>query len=83
MLITGFDVLLLLAMQRWGIRKMEAFIVSLVAIIGACFIIEIFLCKPSWPGIAGGLDSRAAAGQRGQFAALHRDRHHRCDRHAA
>src|SRR4051812_46172886 len=27
--ITGLDVLVLLAMQRWGIRKMEAFILSL------------------------------------------------------
>ena len=46
--------LLLLAMQAWGIRKMEAFILALIATIGACFIVEIFLSKPSWGGIAGG-----------------------------
>ena len=54
-LITGGDVLLLLVIQRFGIRKMEAMIVSLVAVIGACFIIEIFLCRPEWRSVAGGL----------------------------
>lgn len=45
-LITACDVFLLLAIQRFGIRKMEAFIVMLVSIIGLCFIVEIFLSKP-------------------------------------
>ncbi len=53
-LITGFDVLILLGLQRLGIRKMEAFILGLVFTIGACFIIEIFLSKPSWSGVASG-----------------------------
>ena len=52
--ITGLDVFLLLAIQRFGIRKMELFILSLVAMIGACFIIEIFLAKPDPMGIAKG-----------------------------
>src|SRR4051812_2626612 len=54
-MITGLDVFLLLAIQRLGIRKMEAFIFTLVSIIGLCFIVEIFLSKPSVSGIAGGL----------------------------
>src|SRR5256886_14173019 len=37
--ITALDVFVLLAIQRFGIRKMEAFIISLVLIIVACFII--------------------------------------------
>jgi len=53
-LITGLDVFLLLAIQRLGIRKMEAFILTLVMVIGICFIVEIFLSKPSLSGIAGG-----------------------------
>ncbi len=53
-LITGLDVFLLLAIQRLGIRKMEAFIVTLVMTIGVCFIIELFLSKPSMAGIASG-----------------------------
>src|SRR3954451_5462142 len=54
-LLTGLDVFLLLLIQRWGIRKMEAFIISLISIIGVCFIIEIFLSKPHAPAIARGL----------------------------
>jgi manganese transport protein len=45
-LITVFDTFLFLLLQRLGIRKMEAFIICLVAIIGASFLIEILLAKP-------------------------------------
>src|SRR5262245_45573782 len=44
--ITAFDVLLLLALSRLGVRRMEAFIVMLVAAIGICFGIEMLLSKP-------------------------------------
>lgn len=42
----ALDTLLLLVLQRFGIRKMEAFIIALVAIIGGCFLVEMFLVKP-------------------------------------
>jgi manganese transport protein len=45
-LITALDVLLLLALSRLGMRRMEAFILSLVATIGTCFAIEMFLSRP-------------------------------------
>lgn len=44
--ITVLDTFLFLLLQRWGIRKMEAFIVSLVLIIGVSFLVEIILAKP-------------------------------------
>ena len=62
-IITGFDVLLLLLIQRLGIRKMEAFIVLLIATIGLCFIVEIFLSKPSPGGIAAGFVPTPLSGQ--------------------
>lgn len=40
------DTLLLLLLQRLGIRKLEAFIIALVAIIGLCFWIEMLYVKP-------------------------------------
>jgi manganese transport protein len=52
--VTAFDTFLLLALQRLGMRKMEAFIVMLVATIGGCFLIEVYLAKPDWGGIAAG-----------------------------
>ena len=45
-LITVFDTFLLLLLQRLGMRKMEAFIIALVAIIGLSFLTEIILAKP-------------------------------------
>ncbi|HEX3024204.1 MAG TPA: Nramp family divalent metal transporter, partial [Chitinophagaceae bacterium] len=44
--ITVLDTLLLLWLQNYGIRKLEAFIIGLVLIIGLSFLIEIFLAKP-------------------------------------
>jgi manganese transport protein len=54
-LLTVFDTFLLLAIQRLGVRKMEAFIVMLVGTIAACFVMEVFLARPAWGGIAAGL----------------------------
>jgi manganese transport protein len=45
-LITVLDTFLLLLLQRLGMRKMEAFIIGLVFIIGMSFLVEIVLAKP-------------------------------------
>ena len=50
-LITALDVLLLLALSRLGMRRMEAFIITLVATIGGCFAIEMVLSRPDIPDI--------------------------------
>jgi manganese transport protein len=49
-LITGFDVILLLALQRFGMRTIEAIILLLVATIGVCYFIEIFILPQTQPG---------------------------------
>ncbi len=54
-LITGFDVLLLLGMMNFGFRKIEAIVITLVATIGICFGVEIFFAKPEWGSVAAGL----------------------------
>lgn len=41
------DTFLILYLQRKGMRYMEAFIFSLVAIIGASFFLELFFAKPN------------------------------------
>jgi manganese transport protein len=46
-LITVFDTFLFLLLQRLGIRKMEAFIICLVGIIGFSFLTEIILARPN------------------------------------
>lgn len=42
-----FDTLLLLLLQSYGMRKIEAFIISLVAIIGGSFLVEMIIAKPN------------------------------------
>ncbi|MFM9910054.1 MAG: Nramp family divalent metal transporter [Chitinophagaceae bacterium] len=53
--ITVLDTFLLLFLQRLGIRKMEAFIIALVAIVGISFLIEIILAKPPIGEMVSGL----------------------------
>jgi len=44
--ITVADTFLLLILQRFGMRKMEAFILALISVIGLAFIAELFFAKP-------------------------------------
>ncbi|MFZ4769567.1 MAG: Nramp family divalent metal transporter, partial [Ferruginibacter sp.] len=52
--ITVLDTFLLLYLQRLGIRKMEAFIISLVAVIALSFLVEIIWAKPIVSEVASG-----------------------------
>lgn len=45
-LITALDVFLILLLQNKGFRYIEAFVISLIAIIGGCFLIDLLLAKP-------------------------------------
>src|SRR3984893_6494788 len=47
-LLTGFDVLLVLALQGRGFRVLETLVITLIMTIGACFAYEIFFAKPLW-----------------------------------
>ncbi|MCE2895542.1 MAG: Nramp family divalent metal transporter [Flammeovirgaceae bacterium] len=44
--LTVLDTLLLLVLQSYGMRKIEAFIIALVAIIGISFLMEMIWAKP-------------------------------------
>jgi manganese transport protein len=51
-IITAFDVLILLSLQRFGMRLIEAVILVLIGTIGVCYFIEIFVLpqtQPSFP----------------------------------
>jgi manganese transport protein len=47
-LLTGFDVLLVLALQGRGFRVLETLVITLIMTIGACFAYEIFFARPLW-----------------------------------
>jgi manganese transport protein len=47
-LLTGLDVLLVLALQGRGFRALETLVITLIMTIGACFAYEIFFARPLW-----------------------------------
>jgi len=53
--ITALDTLLVLALQRLGIRYLEATVLGLIVVIAVCFSAEIFMAKPDFRAVAAGL----------------------------
>jgi manganese transport protein len=52
--ITALDVLIVLLLQNKGFRYIEALVISLIAIIGGCFLWELVASRPDLLGIAAG-----------------------------
>src|ERR1700742_2541951 len=52
--LTITDTVLMLFLMNRGMRKLEAFIMTMIFIIGASFLIEMFIVKPDALGIAKG-----------------------------
>ena len=47
-LITGLDVLLILLLQRWGFRWIEALVIALIGTIISMFAVQLFLSRPQY-----------------------------------
>jgi manganese transport protein len=57
-MITVLDTFLLLFLQRMGMRRMEAFVIGLIAVVGLSFLVEILLAHPAPADILGGFVPR-------------------------
>lgn len=53
-IITAADVFLILALQAFGFRWVEAFVVGMLGVIAACFAVQIALADPDWGGVLRG-----------------------------
>lgn len=53
-LLTAGATALILGLERFGFRPIEAVITALVGSIAACYVIELFLAKPDWAAIGHG-----------------------------
>lgn len=53
-LITALDVLVVLYLQNKGFRLLEALVIALVAVVGGCFLFELFISKPDLTAVARG-----------------------------
>ncbi len=60
--ITALDVLLLLALSHYGVRRLEAFIIALVVTIGGCFAVQMLLSNPDYGAIFAAFLPRDASG---------------------
>jgi len=53
-LITAFDVMLILILQQRGFRWLEAFVIALLVIIALCFAYNLVLAAPVWGDVLAG-----------------------------
>ncbi len=60
--ITAFDTILLLFLMKKGMRYMEMFIISMVAIIGVCFVLEMLIVSPDYADVVKGFVPSALDG---------------------
>ena len=54
-LLTAADTLLLVSLQHFGIRRLEALVIAMVVLVSACFALELILLRPDWSAVAAGL----------------------------
>jgi len=52
--ITALDVLIVLWLQQKGFRLLEALVIALVAVVGLCFLFELFISRPDLAAVARG-----------------------------
>lgn len=62
-IITATDVMFFLILQSFGIRKMEALILTLVGTIGACFAVQMFFSRPELGALAAGFIPHSLSSQ--------------------
>ncbi|MBL0939125.1 MAG: Nramp family divalent metal transporter [Gemmatimonadaceae bacterium] len=52
--ITALDVMIVLWLQNKGFRMLEALVIALVAVVGGCFVFELFISRPDIGEVARG-----------------------------
>ncbi|HLJ01173.1 MAG TPA: Nramp family divalent metal transporter [Bradyrhizobium sp.] len=58
--LTAADVFLILALQAFGFRWIEAFVVAMLGVIAACFAMQIALADPDWGAVLEGFVPKSA-----------------------
>src|SRR6201992_3535475 len=53
-IITAADVFLILSLQAFGFRWIEAFVVAMLGVIAACFAVQIAMADPNWGAVLRG-----------------------------
>jgi manganese transport protein len=56
-ILTGIATFIILGLQRYGFRPLEALITAMVGVIAGCYLVETILDRPSWGAIGGAIIS--------------------------
>ena len=54
-ILTAITTFLILGLQRYGARPLEAVITAMLAVIAVCYLIEMVLERPDWLGVGGAI----------------------------
>lgn len=63
-LVISLNVFVMFFLQARGMRWLEAGIMALVATVGGCYLVEIWLAQPDWSGVLAGLLTPRLSGDR-------------------
>jgi manganese transport protein len=69
-LLTAVATFLILGLERYGFRPLEAVITAFVAIVALSYLLEIFIAKPDWPSIGAALARPTLPGKEGVLLAV-------------
>jgi len=69
-LLTGVATFLILALERYGFRPLEAVITVLVGVIAACYLVELVIARPDWAAVAAGTFRPGFVGPQGPYLAV-------------
>ncbi|MDR3435314.1 Nramp family divalent metal transporter [Telmatospirillum sp.] len=70
--LTSLDTLIVLGLKGQKFRELEAVVFALIATIGGCFLVQLWLIEPIWPEVARGMipDWRALADREPLYLAI-------------
>jgi len=69
-LLTAVATFLILALERYGFRPLEAVITVLVGVIAACYLVELVIAQPDWGAVVAGTFRPSFVGPSGPYLAV-------------
>ena len=69
-LVTAVATFLILALERYGFRPLEAVITVLVGVIAACYLVELVIAQPDWAAVAASTFRPSFVGPEGPYLAV-------------
>lgn len=66
-LLTAVVTFVILMLERYGFRPLEALITAMVGVIAACYLVEMFIAQPDWGQLVGGVARPSFGGSKGVY----------------